>query len=233
MNNFSYADDLVLICPSASALNDLLRICEKFGQANYILYNVTKTECMCIPPKNAKSMKPPDIILYDSKLKYVNNFKYLGHIMNNVFTDDDDIAKELRNLYARGNTLITKFKSMCPEVKISLFKSYCYPLYCASQWSCFKVGSGRRLRVGYNAVLRRLMGVKLWDPEQERLESMSALFVTLGLRSLPELLRYASYSCMERIRTSENTLLQCLQHSEARLASRQWTHWEKLLLMQY
>ena len=29
-NNFSYADDLALVCPSAAELNDLLQICEEF-----------------------------------------------------------------------------------------------------------------------------------------------------------------------------------------------------------
>ena len=116
---------------------------------------------------------------------------------------------------------------MHTEVKIHMFKSYCYPVYCASQWSNYKAASLRRLRSGYNAILRRLLGVRLWDPETERLGSMSALFVNAGIRSLPELLRYASYNCMDRIRNSDNSLLQCLINSEARVHSQQWALWEE------
>ena len=160
MNNFSYADDLVLLCPCAFALNELLDICSIFAKTNYIKYNIKKTECMCILPHNLKMKRLPDIYLDNSIINYVNQFKYLGHLLNADFTDDDDIGKELRHLYARGNALISKFKNTKSEVKIQLFKSYCYPLYCASQWSSFKVATIRRLRSGYNAILRRLLGVR-------------------------------------------------------------------------
>ena len=48
MNNFSYADDLALIAPSAAALNDLLKICDKFASEHYIIFSNTKSVCMYI-----------------------------------------------------------------------------------------------------------------------------------------------------------------------------------------
>ena len=133
MNNFSYADDLVLFCPCASALNDLLLICSAFALKSYIVFNIKKTECMCICPKGMKLTTLPDICLDQSKIEYVNQFKYLGHILDTSFTDDNDMSKELRNLYARGNMLTKQFRSLDNVVKIQLFKTYCYPLYCVEQ----------------------------------------------------------------------------------------------------
>ena len=231
MNNFSYADDLVLICPCAAALNGLLSICDKYAKTNYTTYNTKKTECMLICSKDCKLVTPPDIILNNCTIKYVSKFKYLGHIISNTYTDDDDIIKELRNMYGRGNTIINQFKYMTLDVKVQLFKSFCYPIYGASQWSNYRAGSLRRLRVGYNAILRRLLGIRLWDPEEERLGSMSAIFVNTGVRTFPELIRSISYNCMERIQLSDNSLIQCLITSEAKAYSRQWSHWENLLVI--
>ena len=39
----AYADDLTLLAPSPSALRTLLRICERFGVANYLKFNPDKT----------------------------------------------------------------------------------------------------------------------------------------------------------------------------------------------
>ena len=95
MNNFSYADDLALVAPSATALNDLLRICEHFASEHYIVYSTTKLVCMCIPPKRAPPLVPPSIYLGGIKLEYVDAFPYLGHIITADFTDDEDIKNNL------------------------------------------------------------------------------------------------------------------------------------------
>ena len=79
MNNFSYADDLVLISPSPIATNDLLQICDKFAEENYIIFSPTKSVCMRILPKNLKLGRYPTICLGDSKLSFVESFNYLDH----------------------------------------------------------------------------------------------------------------------------------------------------------
>ena len=88
----SYADDLVLICPCAAALNDLLVICNDLAITNYMSFNTKKTECMYIPPTYSNLVTLPDIFLNGCKIHYVQEFKYLGYIINDVFSDDEDIA---------------------------------------------------------------------------------------------------------------------------------------------
>ena len=43
------------------------------------------------------------------KLKFVTNFKYLGHIINNKLSDCDDMEREIKNLFVRCNMLRTRF----------------------------------------------------------------------------------------------------------------------------
>jgi len=45
--------------------------------------------------------KFPAFNLSGQCLQCINEFKYLGHILNNSCTDDNDIKREIRTLYAR------------------------------------------------------------------------------------------------------------------------------------
>ena len=49
INSLSYADDLVLLAPSADTLQDLINACQVCIAKHDIVYNTTKTECMVIP----------------------------------------------------------------------------------------------------------------------------------------------------------------------------------------
>jgi len=41
----------------------------------------------------------PLFTLCGVKLKFVTNFKYFGHIINNKLCDNDDVEREIKNLY--------------------------------------------------------------------------------------------------------------------------------------
>ena len=48
------------------------------------------------------------IHLNNHPLPYTTKYKYLGHIINNNLTGDDDIASQKRCLYAQVNVLARK-----------------------------------------------------------------------------------------------------------------------------
>ena len=78
---------------------------------------------------------------------------------------------------------------MNTETKVNLFKTYCYPLYCGSLWSEYRLSTMSCLRVGYNSILRRLLGIRLWNPELERVVSMTELFLDHDVKSFPDLFK--------------------------------------------
>jgi len=57
-------------------------------------------------------------------LQYVSQFKYLGHIISDNFTDDEDIKQEISNMFRRTNILIRKYSHCSALVKTTLFKSF-------------------------------------------------------------------------------------------------------------
>ena len=148
LNNFSYADDLALLAPNARSMNMLLRVCTEFADENYIHFSAEKSVCMLIRSAGGMSSSiSPNIYLGSTVLAYVQNFKYLGHIISNDLKDDEDLKRETRSLCVRGNILIRKFNFCTDDVKCSLFKTLCYPLYTSSLWSSFNVATFYRLKV--------------------------------------------------------------------------------------
>jgi len=65
---------------------------------------------MVFKPRNGhRYIVFPQFTLNSCKLNYVSQFRYLGHILNNCLTDDDDIYREIKNLFVRTNVLIRRF----------------------------------------------------------------------------------------------------------------------------
>ena len=55
INSVSYADDMVLLTPSADGLQHLINVCQVDAAKHNIVYNTTKTECMVVPLSCADS----------------------------------------------------------------------------------------------------------------------------------------------------------------------------------
>ena len=94
---------------------------------------------MCVKPKWLKDLHVPDFILDGAVLSQVSRQKYLGYsICDNMF-DNDDIPRQTRCTYTRGNTIINKFRNCSSDVKSKLFKAYCTNFYGINLWSLYNV----------------------------------------------------------------------------------------------
>ena len=106
-------------------------------------------------------------------LTRVTKYKYLGHCISDDLSDDDDMARQYRQIYAQGNALLRKF-FMCTESVITLFRPFCTGLYTCELWWNDMSESLRKLCVAYNNVFRFLCG-------EPRNCSASHMFVSRGL----------------------------------------------------
>jgi len=64
--------------------------------------------------------------LGDHCIRYVEQFKYLGHIVTDSLTDDEDINREIKNMFVRTNILLRKYKFCSVEVKLYSFGPFAY-----------------------------------------------------------------------------------------------------------
>ena len=67
-----------------------------------ITYNANKSFCIVInnKPIDKKNIHP--VVINNHTLPYTEKCKYLGHIINNNLTDDDDIARQKRCIYTQA-----------------------------------------------------------------------------------------------------------------------------------
>ena len=144
MNHMMYADDLCVFSPSVAGLRKLTDCCAKYGNMFDITYNAKKSVCMVIDnkPRDKKNIHP--VVINNHTLPYTEKCKYLGHIINNNLTDDDDIARQKRCIYAQANALARKFYLCNNSIKTTLFNSYCGSMYTSSLWCHLKKTESER-----------------------------------------------------------------------------------------
>ena len=203
VNHLVYADDTVLLAPAPSALQKLIDYCGTFAAENDIFYNLKKTNCMCVRPKGLKDLYFPRLYLNGVVVKVVSKEKYLGAFMVDDFSDDDDIMRQTRSIYAHGNVLLRNFKNCCEELKASLFRTFCNGLYCSALWASFKSKSFCKVKIAYNNVFRLLLGVS-------RKTSVSKCMLDLKVDPFPVIIRKYIASFIQRLGSCENNIVSSL-----------------------
>ena len=97
VNSLSYADDMVLLAPTVTALQTLLlEVCRAYAGPHDIVYNATKTVRMLVRPKQSQGEFSTRVRLGNEELSIVEEFRYRGHIVTADCRDDKDIKKQFR-----------------------------------------------------------------------------------------------------------------------------------------
>jgi hypothetical protein len=92
------------------------------------MYSANKTVCVIFSPecrKNVVSQQFPILCLSSQAIQYVPQFRSLVHVIDNQLTDNENIKREIRNLFMRfTNLLQRRFNKCAIPVKSQLFRSY-------------------------------------------------------------------------------------------------------------
>ena len=115
--SLSYADDMVLLAPTVTHLQTLLQVCRAYAGPHDIVYNTTTTECMLVRPKQSQGLFSTRVKLGNEELGFVEEFRYLEHVMTVDCRDDKDIKKQFRRQNAVDNMLVRKFSFASIEAK--------------------------------------------------------------------------------------------------------------------
>ena len=117
------------------------------------------------------------------------NIFLIDWLINTALSDDQDIMKQTRSLYARANVIIRKFSHASLNTKLMLFRAYCSPIYGCQLWSTVFQYSYCKLRVAYNDAFRQLLQEPRWC-------SASRLFVFHNVSSFSAIIRKLVYSLL-------------------------------------
>ena len=72
-------------------------------------FNSAKSNVMVFCCNLLKDIPVPNFMLTGVAIDKVSNCKYLGHCINDKLIDDDDMARQRKQIYAQGNALVRKF----------------------------------------------------------------------------------------------------------------------------
>lgn len=135
----AYADDVVLIAPTPSAMRKMLAVCDAFALEYNILFNASKSKYVVVAPRCKrllyKQMTQCMFYIGGKTVDNVESYVHLGHIINSKFDDSDDILHRRNCFIGQANNVFCFFGKMDYDVKISLFKSYCSSFYGCELWN--------------------------------------------------------------------------------------------------
>ena len=217
-----FADDLVLLSPSTRGLSVLLSECHKYGIECDIIFNPKKSAVMFIKPDYMENTRMPIFRINNENIEEVEKYKYLGHIMSNTLSDNSDILRQRKKIFAQGNSLLRKFYMCSIEVKKTLLQSYCSSFYTAQLWVSYTNNIMNKLFIAYHNTLKMFIGVN-------KREHTRPICVTLNIKYCPALIRNLVYRFMNRLMSSNNGLIKALCESSCYYSSISWKHWRSLL----
>ena len=135
-NAFAYADDIVILSPSCSALRYLISICESFAKEYEVIFNPDKCTLLIFTDSDFRRNNA-NVMLCDRPVKIVKEEKHLGHLFSSDYCHTSNlinIDSVIRDMKVRTNAIITQFKPVSWKSKVELFNSQCLPLYGCHLW---------------------------------------------------------------------------------------------------
>ena len=121
---FGYSDDNILIAPSLTALQAMLRTCEQYAREHNLKFSTDpnpkkcKTKCLAFLSKP----KPlPNLELCGHPLPWVDHCKHLGNTVENRINGlKQDIRIKRANYVTKNNELYQEFNYAHPQTKLKL-----------------------------------------------------------------------------------------------------------------
>ena len=223
-NNIAYADDMVLLSPSAKGLNCLLGVCESYAKKHDVVYNTTKSKVTLFPCKTLNVNPKLLMVLDEDQMEQIYEYVYLGDVITPNLNDNLVIARKKRAICIRANMLSRNLFKCTPNIKALLFKSYCSNVYCVHLWANYAQYHLAKLRVCYNNAFRKLFHF-------DRYCSASMMFVNLSTPSFGEIMRSSIYNFICRLWRCQNKVISTLLCCDSVLISPLWVHWNSALFV--
>ena len=139
--------------------------------------------------------------------------KYLGHIICSDLSDDEDMMRQRRYLYAQGNVLSRSFHMCSINVKNTLFRTFCTPMYTCHLWWNYKAQSFHKLKVAFNNAFRMMHNLPTYC-------SASEMFTVNRVADCKAVIRNLVHRFMTRLTISKHLLVRSIMSSDLVWSSR-------------
>ena len=109
VGSLAYADDIVLLAPTARAMRILLSLCDEFVSEFNVLFNANKSKCLHIRPKEDNKSNCCLNSMFNIggyAIESVLLWPHLGNLINDILDDKDDILKKRNTMCGQINNVL-------------------------------------------------------------------------------------------------------------------------------
>ena len=134
---FGYADDIMLLSPIVSDLQNMLDCCSEFASAYNVKFNTSKSKCISFSQK--KNVGSPELYINDVKLDNVQLVKHLGHIITSDMTDDKDIMHQTSMYNRNANAVLSNFKHISGDLRVNIMQFCCSSFFMDHSYGTYAI----------------------------------------------------------------------------------------------
>lgn len=147
----AYADDIILLAPSLSALRLMLKTCEDFSEETGLVFNPLKSQLISFG--NYDNNQTGVVSFCNQQLNWADTADHLGHILPRKSTDvTADVARITNSLQVSTHTTNSAFKFASSRTRMKLHSIYSTSFYGAI---LLPATSLKPLRTAWNIIIRR------------------------------------------------------------------------------
>ena len=144
----AFADDLLLMSPSRSAMAAMLKVCEDYGIRLNLTFSTdidpakSKSKAIFMTgPKLKKVKKPTPLYLYDQILPWVSHATHLGHELHENGDQSFDCRIKRASFIENSVQLRETFKFAYPAQVLKAIQINCCDFYGSMLWNLFDKNS--------------------------------------------------------------------------------------------
>ena len=209
-----FADDLALLAPSRSAVQELMSICETYCKEHCVLFNAAETKAM-IFGADWNKLNPSPLILNEQPVEYVTQWKYLGCLLSAGKTLLFSNRNDLTAFHRSANSIVSALRRPSEQVLMRLLYSFSIPILTyACEVKVFSCSEMLDCHIAMNDSIRRIFSYNRW-------ESIRYLRESLGYCDLYHIFSIRKRRFMHGIASLGNSTLRSL-HSLVMIDDHFW-----------
>ena len=161
-----YADDICLMAPSRSAMQELLFICQEYCSGFCLAFNVKKSKILSFGKMNSTTILP--LVLDNKPIEFVEKWTYLGTMVCSgekiSFSTQCDLSKFFRSF----NSILSAIRKPNELVLMNLLYSNCIPnLTYAAEVKDLSARDMQKLNTALNDAIRRIFSYNRWESTRD------------------------------------------------------------------
>ena len=159
-----YADDLILLAPNRQVLQQMVSVCEKYGQDQNLVFStdpipsLSKTKCIFFCGRPGKVRYPELVVLDGKQLPWVEHAEHLGHTLHQVVNMEMDSNRARAKFIKKAVDIREEFAFAHPDQQLQMLDLLCCDGYGSMLWN-LQSDKAEQYFKSWNTAVKMVWGV--------------------------------------------------------------------------